>query len=126
MSDYRRWKIEGGTYFFTVVTNQRRGILTTDLARRCLRESFHEVGHRWPFKVFAIVLLPDHMHAVWSLPRGDCDYRVRWQKIKEGFTRRYLAAGGKEGRAARQSNGARNAAFGNAVSGSIQSSRRKI
>ena len=96
MSDYRRWYVPGGTFFFTVVTYQRRRFLTTDLARQCLREAIDHVRQTRPFTVVAIVLLPEHLHAVWSLPPGDSNYSVRWQKIKERFTRAYLAAGGRD------------------------------
>jgi putative transposase len=96
MSEYRRWRVEGGTYFFTLTTHNRVPFLTTKLARRCLHRAFHIVRHKWPFRVIAVVLLPDHLHAVWELPRGDADYSLRWKRLKEEFTRRYLALGGKE------------------------------
>ena len=47
-------------------------------------------------KVFAFVLLPDHLHTVWVLPAGDDDYPLRWSQIKEQFTRSFLASGGEE------------------------------
>jgi putative transposase len=50
----------------------------------------------WPFELTAIVVLPDHLHAVWALPPGDMQYAIRWKRIKEEFTRRYLKAGGAE------------------------------
>jgi putative transposase len=96
MSDYRRWYVRGGTYFFTVVTADRRPILTTDLGRRCLREAFAEVRQGRPFDVFAIVLLPEHLHCVWALPPGDDDFSNRWADVKAEFTRRFLAGGGTE------------------------------
>ena len=96
MTDYRRWRVSGGTYFFTVVTLGRRPILTDEMARRSLREAFRIVRTRRPFRVDAIVLLPDHLHAIWTLPPGDCDYATRWQLIKRRFTKTYLAAGGTE------------------------------
>ena len=98
MSDYRRWFVPGGTFFFTVVTYQRRPILTGAAARRCLREAFRETQGKWPWTMVAIVLLPDHLHAIWTLPPGDSRYSIRWQKVKETFTRKYLASGGYEGR----------------------------
>jgi REP-associated tyrosine transposase len=98
MTDYRRWRVAGGTYFFTVVTHERRAFLTGDAARACLREAFRIVRARRPFRVDAIVILPDHVHAIWSLPPGDADYATRWQLIKRRFTKLYLAAGGREGR----------------------------
>jgi putative transposase len=96
MTDYRRWRVGGGTYFFTVVTHERRPFLTDERSRRCLREAFRAVRARRPFTVDAIVLLPDHLHAIWSLPAGDFDYSTRWQLIKRRFTKLYLAAGGGE------------------------------
>jgi len=97
MSDYRRWRVAGGTYFFTLVTYGRRPILTTELGRRCLRQAFRVVREARSFEVFGIVLLPDHLHAVLSLPPGDDAYSVRLRRLKEEFTKGYLAAGGREG-----------------------------
>jgi putative transposase len=96
MPDYRRWYVPGGTFFFTLVTEHRRAILATDLARRCLREAIDEVRGKRPFDLLAVALLPDHLHAIWTLPLGDGDYPMRWKQIKEQFTRRYLRAGGQE------------------------------
>ncbi len=59
------------------------GILSRDSARR-------------PFKIDAIVLLPDHLHCIWKLPRGDHGYSQRWSRIKAGFTTRYLENGGSD------------------------------
>ena len=96
MTNYRRWRVAGGTYFFTVVTLGRRPILMDATARRSLREAFRIVRSRRPFCVDAIVLLPDHLHAIWTLPPGDCDYATRWQLIKRRFTKAYLSNGGTE------------------------------
>ena len=105
MTDYRRWRVEGGTYFFTVVTEQRREWLGDGLARNCLRDAIRVVRQRRPFRIDAIVLLPDHLHTVWTLPTGDSDYSTRWKLIKKRFTREYLRAGGADatGNASRQS-----------------------
>jgi putative transposase len=89
MSKYRRWRVEGGTYFFTVVTYERQPILTSDLARRSLRTAINEIRRRHPFEIVAFVLLPEHLHTVWQLPRGDVDYSVRWRQIKTRFTQLY-------------------------------------
>ena len=97
MSDYRRDFIAGGTYFFTVVTYRRRRFLTTDLARECLRVAMETTRAQHRFEMHAVVLLPDHLHALWSLPRGDSDYSTRWRRIKQRFTQSYLAQGGREG-----------------------------
>ncbi len=96
MSHYRRNYVEGGTYFFTVVTYRRRKILTADLSRECLRAAIETIKQDRPFEIVAMVLLPDHLHAVWTLPPGDADYSTRWRRIKEEFTRQYLARGGIE------------------------------
>jgi putative transposase len=87
MTDYRRADLEGGCYFFTVVTYERRGFLTEPLARRCLREAWREARQRSPFEVIAVCLLPDRLHCVWKLPEGDSGFSLRWAKIKAGFTR---------------------------------------
>ena len=97
MSAYRRRYVPGGTYFFTAVTHHRRPFLTSPLARRSLRAAIDRERTRHPFAVEAVVLLPDHLHTIWTLPDGDADYSVRWAGVKTGFTRRYLAGGGPEG-----------------------------
>jgi REP-associated tyrosine transposase len=96
MPNYRRLYVPGGTYFFTVVTAARRPILTTELRRRCLREAIEEVMAEKPFTQLALVLLPDHLHAVWVLPPGDDDFSSRWADLKIAFTKKYLAGGGTE------------------------------
>ena len=97
MQRLRRNLVAGGIYFFTVVTHQRRPILTTELGRKCLHESIGLQLKRQPFDLLAIVLLPDHLHTMWQLPPGDDDYSTRWKQIKEQFTRKYCDRGGKEG-----------------------------
>jgi len=96
MRRYIRVYVPGGTYFFTVVAYNRRSILTSDLGRRCLRDTFRSVRSQWPWNMVAIVLLPDHLHTVWTLLPGDADYSLRMQKVKERFTKAFLAAGGHE------------------------------
>jgi putative transposase len=86
MSRYRRAKIAGGTFFFTVALADRSSDLlvrSVDRFRRIYR-SVHELH---PFETIAICVLPDHLHAVWSLPPGDVDFSLRWSLIKSGFTR---------------------------------------
>ena len=90
MRTYIRNYVPGGTYFFTVVSYGRRPFLTSDAARRCLRNAIHETRERWPFNVIAVVLLPDHWHTVWSLPAADDNFSLRMQKVKEGFTKAYV------------------------------------
>jgi putative transposase len=118
MPNFRRYRVPGARYFFTAVTHERRPILTTDLGRRCLREAIAAELDRAPFEIFAIVLLPDHLHSIWTLPEGDADYSVRWAKIKEAFTRNFLAGGGAEGAMSASRNGTASARFGSIASGS--------
>ena len=99
-------------------------MLGTDVARRCLREAVEKVRRNWPFELVAIVLLPDHIHTVWTLPPEDVRYPIRWKRIKEEFTRRYLAAGGEEMRPSLSRCGAVNAAFGSGGTGSTQYATR--
>ncbi|RJQ40945.1 MAG: transposase [Anaerolineaceae bacterium] len=91
MSEYRRSFIDGGTYFFTVVTYQRQPILTDSLSRALLRAAWLDVSNRFPFTTEAICLLPDHLHCVLTLPPGDSNYPMRWKEIKRLFTRAYLS-----------------------------------
>jgi putative transposase len=98
MSNYHRYFIPGGTYFFTLVTHERRQFLIQPISRRCLREAFNFIRVKRPFEMPAIVLLPDHIHAIWTLPEGDACYSVRWKRIKEEFTEKYLQARGQEGK----------------------------
>lgn len=97
MPNYRRYFVPGGAYFFTLVAHERRPIFTTPTARRCLRKALLRIKARRPFEILAIVLLPDHLHTVWTLPHGDSAYPRRWARVKESFTRDFLKSGGKEG-----------------------------
>ena len=81
MPSYRRRNIAGGTYFFTVVTENRRGFLCTDPARSILHDAIADCLRERPFDPVAIVLLPDHLHAIWTLPAGDADFSVRWARL---------------------------------------------
>jgi putative transposase len=96
MTNYRRANFEGGYYFFTVVTHDRRPFLTEPLARQCLHAAWKEARQQADFEMIAVCLLPDHLHCIWRLPQGDCDFSIRWARIKAGFTRRFLASGGTE------------------------------
>jgi len=96
MTDYRRADFPGTYYFFTLVTHYRRRFLTEPLARDCLHTAWKETRQQSPFEVTAVCLLPDHLHCIWLLPDDDHDFSLRWSKIKAGFTRRYLNAGGRE------------------------------
>ncbi len=109
MPDYRRNYVPGGTYFFTVVVHQRRPLFDREQTRVFLRNAILTVRRKRPFDIVAMVLLPDHLHCIWTLPQGDADYSTRWRQIKEEFTCAYLEAGGEEGTrsASRQKRGER-------------------
>lgn len=87
MTNYRRHILTGGTYFFTQVTHQRQPWLCTDIARTTLRAAISHVRHRNPFVIEAMVLLPNHLHCIWTLPEGDSDYAIRWRLIKTYVTK---------------------------------------
>jgi putative transposase len=97
MSEYRRWMIPGETYFFTVITYRRRRIFDREENGRLFGEVLRAVRKDLPFRTIAMVVLPDHLHCVWSLPRGDADYSTRWKQIKRDFTVRFLGDGDGNG-----------------------------
>lgn len=82
MPYYRRSRTAGATYFFTVVTYQRQKILCDEIVRNALRQAINSVRKKRPFQIDAWVLLPDHLHCIWTLPQGDNDYSSRWSMIK--------------------------------------------
>ncbi len=84
---YRRARQKNGTYFFTLVTHNRRKFLCNPDNIKLLREAFREVMARYPFTINAHVILPDHLHFMWTLPNGDDDFSTRWRLIKSFFTR---------------------------------------
>jgi putative transposase len=92
MVGYRRNRVPGGTFFFTVVLEDRRSSLLVEKIAP-LRHAFRVTRAERPFKVDAIVILPDHLHAIITLPEGDLDYSGRWRKVKSMFTRQVVAAG---------------------------------
>ena len=84
MSVYRRNYVVGGTYFFTVNLLDRNSTLLVDYID-ILRAAVAEVKQRQPFLIEAWVVLPEHMHAVWTLAENDADYSGRWREIKKAF-----------------------------------------
>src|SRR4051812_30763776 len=86
MPQYRRAKISGFTFFFTVVLADRSSALLVEQIDR-LRTVYRLARERHPFETIAICVLPDHLHAIWSLPEGDADFSTRWSLIKSGFSR---------------------------------------
>jgi putative transposase len=88
MPHYRRRYGEGGTFAFTVCLADRRQRLLTERIGD-LRAAFRLTLERYPVRTEAICILPDHLHAVWTLPEGDTNYPLRWQLIKKRFNRRF-------------------------------------
>ena len=86
MTNYRRNFVPGASYFFTVNLADRRLRLLTDHIAS-LRTAFQETRARHPFAIEAIVVLPDHLHAIWTLPEADADFALRWRLIKSTFSR---------------------------------------
>jgi len=86
MVHYRRNWLPGGTFFFTAILLDRRSRVLTEHIN-LLRKAFRSAQHEAPFQVVAAVVLPDHLHTIWTLPEGDSDYPGRWRAIKARFTR---------------------------------------
>jgi putative transposase len=92
MVRYRRNYVPGATYFFTVTLADRASSLLVDHAG-ALRAAFRAARRERPFTVDAIVILPEHLHAILTLPAGDADFSGRWRRIKGGFSSRMIMAG---------------------------------
>ncbi len=85
MPEYRRHRVPGGTYFFTLaLANRRSDLLVREIA--ALRAAVVRTRLLYPFQIDAWVVPPDHMHAVWTLPDGDAGYSPRWTLIKRWFS----------------------------------------
>ena len=87
MRTYTRAYAPGGTFFFTVNLGDRSKTLLVDHVVE-LRESMKGVLDKHPFHIDAMVVMPEHLHAIWTLPPGDTDYSTRWALIKAGFSRK--------------------------------------
>jgi putative transposase len=113
MLDYRRNRVPGGTFFFTVNLRDRHShllVMQIDLLRQAVRQ----VRARAPFRIDARVVPPDHMHCLWTLPEGDADFPGRWRAIKIAFAKSLL-------RDEPRSPGAASAASGHGATGSTRS-----
>jgi putative transposase len=86
MPDFRRCYALGGTWFFTVALRDRRSRLLVDKIE-ALREATVWTVRRYPFRIDAFVVLPEHLHAIWTLPPNDTDFSIRWRMIKTRFVR---------------------------------------
>jgi putative transposase len=90
MTAYRRNFIPGGCFFFTVnLADRQQRLLTENI--EALRSAFRETGQRHSFTIDAVVVLPDHVHAIWTMPEGDRDFATRWRLIKSTFSRNVAA-----------------------------------
>ncbi|MDB5502986.1 MAG: hypothetical protein JWR89_2888 [Tardiphaga sp.] len=86
MPNYRRARVPGGCWFFTVTLLDRRQTLLVDHIA-ALREAVALTRQNYPFEIDAFVVLPDHLHAIWTLPESDSDFSTRWRLIKTRFAK---------------------------------------
>jgi putative transposase len=92
MVHYRRNRIPGGTYFFTVTLRDRRAATLIEHIDALCDALWRTLRQR-PLEINAMVVLPDHIHAVWTLPSGDVDYAGRWKQLKSCLTRELVKLG---------------------------------
>lgn len=90
MPNYIRSQVAGATYFFTVTLAQRNTRLLTDNID-LLRSAYQRANSLHPFTTIAICILPDHVHAIWQMPKNDGNYALRWRLIKSQFSRNFSA-----------------------------------
>jgi putative transposase len=94
MVRYRRNFVPGGTYFFTVTLADRRSTMLIDHVAAS-RAAFRMTRRERPFSIEAAVILPDHLHVVFTLPPADADFSGRWRRIKGHFSRALLDHGAR-------------------------------
>ncbi|MFZ0051522.1 MAG: transposase [Desulfobaccales bacterium] len=87
MPRYLRAWVPGGTFFLTVVTFNRRKIFNHPQGRRILRKAVNQIIGEFPFSLDAWVLMADHLHTIWTLPKGDTNYGKRVGLIKANFSK---------------------------------------
>lgn len=102
---YRRSQAQGATFFFTVITYNRKRILCHKANVALIKEAFQYVIKQHPFRMRAFVLLPDHIHGIWTLPENDNAFSMRWRLIKSYFSRRCKSEYKKFQSTSRQSKG---------------------
>lgn len=96
MSTYKRVYMAGGCYFFTVVTHRRQPVFFTRANINQLYDAFKYTQQRRFFTLNAIVILPDHLHCIWTMPDDDSDFSTRWQMIKTAFSRKVHRQSGSD------------------------------
>jgi putative transposase len=89
MPDYRRVKLKGATYFFTLVVYQRQHIFSSPKPISLLTESIDRIKTYHPFNIEAYCILPDHIHFIWSLAEDDNNYSMRIAQIKRRFSKQF-------------------------------------
>ena len=92
MPEYHRALVSGGTFFFTVVTYKRYPVFAEEPVITLLHKCFQIVASEYPYTMDAIVILPDHLHCIWTLPDNDSDFSTRWKLIKATFTKNYFGS----------------------------------
>jgi len=85
--------MKSGTFFFTAVTYLRTPIFAGESAVELLKKSFQYAMNKRPFEIDAMVVLPDHLHCIWTLPENDFDFSLRWRLLKTSFSRAYVCTG---------------------------------
>jgi len=83
---YKRVYVPGGIYFFTIITYMRCPIFSDESAVHLFNDSLFQIKRKYPFTLDAIVILPDHIHTIWTLPQNDINYPTRWRLIKSHFS----------------------------------------
>jgi putative transposase len=89
--EYKRYFQPGGTYFFTIVTCNRRKIFVDERAFQLFHESIDSVQRNHPFQIVAYCICPDHVHMIWTLPPDDSDYPTRWRLLKSYFSKNWTS-----------------------------------
>jgi len=90
VANYRRSVLPGGSFFFTVnLADRGSSLLTYEI--EALRSAFRSVASRHPFSLDAVVILPEHLHCIWTLPAGEPDFATRWRLIKTEFSKKIPA-----------------------------------
>ena len=91
MPQYIRPRVPGASVFFTLALADRQSeLLVRDVVR--LRQAVRQTQADWPFAIVAMVVLPDHLHAIWQMPENDTDYATRWRLVKARFSAGLAAA----------------------------------
>lgn len=87
MTNYRRAHVKGAPYFFTLTLADRAASSLVDEIG-ALRHAYAQTRQERPFRCDAFVVLPNHLHAIWTLPEGDADFSTRWRLIKSRFVQK--------------------------------------